>query len=338
LDSGTTPRSAFMTRRRLQLALGFLWLLDGALQLQPFMFTGGFASKVLAPTADGQPGWVARPVLSGAHLIGTHPALFNGLFAAAQLLLGLAFLLRPTVRAAILASLAWSAGVWFLGEGLGGLAGGAASILNGAPGAVALYGVLALAAWPRLSPNGSTWSRRLLTSSSQDEVPPLWLAWAWAATWIGFAVLSALPANRSAGAVAGQLRNNADQVPGWLASLDRAAAAAVQALGPATTVLMIAVPVVIALFGLRDGRMRRFAAWGGIAYAAVVWVVGQSFGFLFSGSATDPNAGPLLVLFGLALLTVRGGVSLPAAMPSRPGPRVRRPTAEWRRRAPSGVV
>ncbi|MGH9100811.1 MAG: hypothetical protein ACRDV8_11365, partial [Acidimicrobiales bacterium] len=32
-----------VSRRRLQIALALFWLLDGALQLQPFMFTRGFA-------------------------------------------------------------------------------------------------------------------------------------------------------------------------------------------------------------------------------------------------------------------------------------------------------
>jgi hypothetical protein len=37
-------RLRHITRRDLQVALGVLWLLDGALQAQPFMFTSGFAT------------------------------------------------------------------------------------------------------------------------------------------------------------------------------------------------------------------------------------------------------------------------------------------------------
>ncbi len=51
-----------ITRRHLQITLGLLWLADGLLQLQPFMFTTGFAHQILAPAAHGQPGWVAGPV------------------------------------------------------------------------------------------------------------------------------------------------------------------------------------------------------------------------------------------------------------------------------------
>jgi hypothetical protein len=37
---------------------------------------------------------------------------------------------------------------------------------------------------------------------------------------------------------------------------------------------------------------------------ASYWVFGQGFGGIFQGGATDPNAGPLLVLFACALYTL----------------------------------
>ena len=42
-------------RRRLQIALGLLWLLDAALQFQPYMFSRAFATDVLAASAAGSP-------------------------------------------------------------------------------------------------------------------------------------------------------------------------------------------------------------------------------------------------------------------------------------------
>ena len=41
-----------LTRRNLQIALGVLWLLDGALQLQPFMFTTGFSNDILLTESE----------------------------------------------------------------------------------------------------------------------------------------------------------------------------------------------------------------------------------------------------------------------------------------------
>ena len=48
-------------RRLLQLALAGLWLLDGVLQYQAFMFSRGF-SDMLAGMASGNPGVVASPI------------------------------------------------------------------------------------------------------------------------------------------------------------------------------------------------------------------------------------------------------------------------------------
>ena len=34
--------------------------------------------------------------------------------------------------------------------------------------------------------------------------------------------------------------------------------------------------------------------------AAAIWVVGEAFGMILAGGATDPNSGPLLALLALA--------------------------------------
>src|SRR4051812_7747707 len=63
-----------ITRRDLQVALGLLWLLDGLLQAQSFMFTRGFATQVIAGVGQGQPGFVSDPVHSVSTVIAAHPA------------------------------------------------------------------------------------------------------------------------------------------------------------------------------------------------------------------------------------------------------------------------
>ena len=75
--------------------------------------------------------------------------LLNAIFATIQLLLGLGIAFRPTVpgRAGRL-DRRGRLGVWWFGEGLGGVLSGAASPLNGAPGAVILYALLAVLLWP----------------------------------------------------------------------------------------------------------------------------------------------------------------------------------------------
>jgi hypothetical protein len=123
-------------RRALRLALGLVWLLDAALQYQPTMFGHGFVDGVIAPAAQGNPAPIARPALWAADVIAAQPVLWNALFASLQLAiaLGLLGLLgRRTVRPALAASIVWSLGIWWLGEGLGGVLTGAGPIA-GAPG------------------------------------------------------------------------------------------------------------------------------------------------------------------------------------------------------------
>jgi hypothetical protein len=168
--------------------LGLLWLLDGGLQLQPFMWGTGFATQVIAPAANGQPDLIARPIHWSAHLIAAHPLAWDLLFAATQLLIGLTLLIPRAARLGLAASLAWSLGVWIFGEGLGGLAGGGATLLTGAPGASFLYGLLAAAAWPH--------------RDRPTEPPAEWLPIAWAVLWLGGAVLQALAGEPNTNTVA----------------------------------------------------------------------------------------------------------------------------------------
>ena len=113
-------------RRCLQLALAGLWLLDALLQFQAVMFAADFA-RMIGAAAAGNPAFVAGPVGWTAHLIAARPLLANGAFATLQLLIGLGIAWRPARRVALAASVAWALGVWWLGEGLGGLLSGATS-------------------------------------------------------------------------------------------------------------------------------------------------------------------------------------------------------------------
>ena len=63
-------------RRALQLALAAIWLLDGVLQYQPFMYTKGFG-QMLAGTAGGNPSVIAHPITWNATLVEHHLVLIN---------------------------------------------------------------------------------------------------------------------------------------------------------------------------------------------------------------------------------------------------------------------
>jgi copper(I)-binding protein len=290
-----------VTRRGLQIALGVVWLLDGALQLQPLMFGSGFAGDILSPAGDGQPGWVAAGVHWAAGLVGSSPALWNGLFAAVQLAIGIGLLIRPLARIALLGSVGWGLAVWYLGEGAGGVASGHGSLLTGAPGAVLLYVVLAAIAWPVRdpdSPQPAGWRGRLRQDGSAP--PAAWTPVVWAVVWIGGAVLQALPGQNTEGDVSDSLTGM--DMPNWLMSPVTSIADGFTRLGAASMWLLLAVLVAVGVGGLLGGRTRTIAGWAGLVLGVLFWVFGQGMGDLFSGQATDPNSGPLLALLGVALL------------------------------------
>jgi hypothetical protein len=172
---------ARITRRHLQIALGLAWLGDGVLQAQPFMFTRGLATQVIAPSAQGQPAFVSAPVDWAASAIAAHPFAWNVGFVVVQLLLGVGLLVPRTARVALAASIAWALGVWYFGEGLSRLASGHASLITGAPGSALLLALLAAAAWP--------------TRQGSRTGPAPWLPLAWVVLWVGGAVFQALPQN-----------------------------------------------------------------------------------------------------------------------------------------------
>ena len=147
LGAAGTASAGLDTRRMLQLGLAAIWLLDGVLQYQSFMFTKAF-TQMIGGTSSGNPAIVAHPINWNATLVQHHLVLVNTIFATIQLLIGLGIAWRPTVRLALAASIVWALGVWWFGEGLGGVLSGAASPLNGAPGAVIIYALLAVLLWP----------------------------------------------------------------------------------------------------------------------------------------------------------------------------------------------
>ncbi len=126
--AGETLRSRLrITRRGLQIALGCIWLLDGLLQFQSYMYSHEFISQVIEPTAKGQPGFISDPIVTLAHFYGHDLTLWNTLAAEIQCAIGLGLILsRRAVRPALLVSFAWAFIVWWFGEGFG-------TILSGAP-------------------------------------------------------------------------------------------------------------------------------------------------------------------------------------------------------------
>src|SRR5580693_2361597 len=185
------------SRRVLQLALAGLWLLDAVLQYQSAMFSRAFP-QMLADAARGNPAVIADPITWSARLTDHHVVAMNAIFATIQLLLGLGIAWRPTVRLALGASIAWALAVWWLGEGLGMVLTGTASPVNGAPGAVILYAVLAVLLWPAdRDPDAPFAAGRAVGAGVARAL--------WLAVWGALAVFAVLPASRAPQALSGMI-------------------------------------------------------------------------------------------------------------------------------------
>jgi hypothetical protein len=278
-------------RRKLQLALGALWLLDGVLQFQPFMFTKAFP-QMLAGTARGNPAVVASPITWSSSFIDHHLVAVNAVFATVQLALGLGIACRPTVKITLGASVAWALGVWWFGEGLGAVLSGSASPLNGAPGAVIIYALLAILLWPadrdRTAPfvAGRAVGRRVAQA--------LWLV-----LWASLAFLAVEPASRAPRAMSGMISGMASGQPGWLAWTDTHAARVLGSHGLAASIVLAAALGVVGVGTYLPRRAVRATVVLAIVLTALIWLA-EGMGGIFTGSGTDPNSGPLLALLAVA--------------------------------------
>ncbi len=293
-------------RRVLQLALAAIWLLDAVLQYQSFMFTKAFG-QMLAGTAAGNPSVIASPISWEGRLVEHHAVLLNTVFATIQLLLALGIAWRPTLRVALAASIVWSLGVWWFGEGLGMVLTSDASPVNGAPGAVIIYALLAVLLWPS-DRHAATAPFVAARAVGVQTARVLWLV-----LWGSLAYFALLPGNRTAQGLSAMVGGMADGQPGWLASLDNHAASLLAHQGLAASIVLAIALIVIAVGVYLPAPALRATVVLAIVVAALIWIFGQAFGAILAGGATDPNSGLLLILLALAYWPVS---RMPATAPS----------------------
>jgi hypothetical protein len=287
-------------RRGLQLALGVIWLLDAALQYQPYMFSKAFVSQVIQNSASGNPAVIADPITWSAAVMARHIAVYNAMFATIQLLIAIGLLYRPTAKAALAASIPWAVGVWWIGEGLGGMLTGGASPVMGAPGAAIIYALLALLAWPA-DPAG-TRPARAMSLAGPERVPSRAV---WAALWGSLAGFALLPANRSPSGLRAMLSGMEPGEPGWVKTSD-GFISNVLAQHATVTSITIAVLCGLAATAIISKRGDRVAMIIAAILGAAFWVM-QDFGAIFTGQGTDPNSGLLLVVLAAAFWPLADG-------------------------------
>jgi hypothetical protein len=285
-------------RRRLLLVLAGIWLLDGILQFQEFMFSRGF-SQMLAGTAPGNPGFIASPITWSAKIIADHGTATNAAFAIIQLLIGLGIALRLTTKPALAASVVWSLAVWWLGEGLGGVLNGTASPVNGAPGAVIIYALLAVLLWPPQQDKPASFV-------AGRTVGPAIAKGLWLVLWGSLAYLALQPATHAPKALGSMVAGMASGEPSWLASADTHLGAFLTRNGPGIAVLMAVVLAIVAVGVFLPRPAARAAVALAIVTAGFLWLA-QGLGGMLAGGATDPNSGPLLALLAVSFWPLTAG-------------------------------
>lgn len=284
-------------RRAIQTVLGLIWLLDGALQFQEFMYSKGFVQAIAAGGED-QPHWLASTIKFAVHVVQFDLPVLNTLFAVTQIVIGLGLLYRPTVTRALTLSFAWSLIVWSSAEAFGFLFSNSASPLTGAPGAILLYAIIGLLVWPSMRPGGLLGIR--------------WARIAWATLWLIMAWLWLLAPNSTANATSRAI-SNAPSGAAWLTSLQHAVASAAAGRGLPIALVLAGVSAAIALAVALDWRAKAFLVLAIILNLAY-WVVGQGLGGILTGSGTDPNTGPLFVLLACGMYSQ---LSMPEATRGR---------------------
>ncbi len=295
MSTGQVPGVRRVSARSIQIGLGIMWLLDGLLQLQPHMFGPDFAHNVILPSAQGQPGFLSGLITHMAHLIAAQPALTNSVFAGMQIVIGFGLFVRETVKPALVLSFVWALGVWALGEGFGMLFTGMASPLTGAPGGALLYAAIGVLVWPRAAgpvTEGPAAAEGPLGERGAKTV--------WAVVWSGMGILWLLPADRAGGSISSAISGAVSGEPSWLAHVQLSVA---HAFGNGGGSVAVACAVLSFLIGLGPLLSRHTTVFlvAGAALALDYWMFGEAFGQPFTGIATDPNTGPLLVLLALAL-------------------------------------
>jgi hypothetical protein len=301
--------------RRLRLTLAAVWLIDAALQYQPFTFTKAFG-QTLADSAPGNPPVIADPITWSAGIIEHHPAPTNAAFATIQLLLAIGIAWRPAVKFALAASVVWSVAVWWLGEGLGGMLTGSASPWNGAPGAVIIYALLAVLLWPADRDTTASFA----AGRPLGRLPARLL---WLALWGSMAYFALQAATMAPQGLHDMLSSMASSEPGWIASIDHGAATLLAQHGQQASAVLAVAFEIIAIGIFLPAPAARVAVTLAVAAATVTWVIGENFGEIFTGSATDLNTGPLLGLLAAAYWPARNiaaATGQPAIGASSPAP------------------
>jgi hypothetical protein len=296
LRTGGAAAAANALRR----ALGVLWLADALVKiLIPFGDRAADQWYEQIMTAETGPPGLHYFLAWETNTFAAHPFLW-WLPAGAELCIGVWLVTRPSSRRALAVSAAWALVVWTAGEGLGGLFGGASSVLTGYPGAALLYAIAAAVLFPARKPKENA-----AAAAAAGVLGLYGSRVAWLALWIGAAFFTALPQTGDGGLVFMLSTSQAD-APGPLRSLD---ASELRWLTVGNTTILgitVAVACLAAGFTVFLGALPRLFLSLSALIALAGWVAMENLGGILTGSTADVGTGPVLILLALAFWPLAG--------------------------------
>lgn len=301
-----------LNRRMLRGILGVIWLLDGLFQLQPGMWTMDMVTSIMQPNNGGQPGPVHAFLTWATNVVSAHLIVVNSYVAVIQVLIGISLLFNFFPRTAIVVSVIHGLMVWAVGEGFGVLLTGNALFLMGAPGAVLLYVLLGIAAWPKEGTDGR-----------EDASPPArWLRYALGAFWLFAAALQLQPGFLASKGLSSAIDGMAAGQPGPLHASIHWVASSIGGHGLIVTLVLAAFQLALAI-GVTFARDLRPWLIASAVWCLVAWWFGQALGMLLTGMGTDPQTSPLVLLLILVVWYQQQAPS-PEGATTAPAPTARR--------------
>ncbi len=299
-----------------ELLLGLLWIIDGVLQFQPRLTNDAFAASFLGYGTIGTPPPVANLLRWALPLLAPHGAALSLAVGAFQLALGVSLVglvlqgtwvprfaplskrhnapIQFLQHVALLTSAGWALVVWVFGEGMGAMLLPGASMLTGAPGAALVYFEVSLLLFLQIDQH---------EPPSMSERPTLW-GWAWALTWLIPSLVQLVSSVIHPNALSEGLLSQMQGEPVWLAHCN-AVLASVAGRHP----LVVSVVVLIGqgaigisvLWATTRPWLAKAGLYTGALLSLCYFVLGQDFGGLLTGSATDVSLGPVMVILAVVV-------------------------------------
>jgi hypothetical protein len=126
----------------------------------------------------------------------------------------------------------------------------------------------------------------------------------WAGYWSLAAVLFLLPQNRTSTSISSAITGMQSGEPSGYGHFLHGVGSTLSSTGTEWAWVLAALAVVIGFGPLVSRRPGLFLAAGAVLSLAF-WVTGQGFGGIFTGSGTDPNTGPIIVVLAMAMTPAR---------------------------------